>query len=82
MGRVSYATVSDEEAMEAFFLLCRLEGIIPAVESAHALAYAVRYARGHESGSLLINLSGRGDKDIDFVYELYGTGEQFFRQGE
>ena len=82
MGRVSYATVSDEEAMEAFFLLCRLEGIIPAVESAHALAFALRYARTHETGSLLINLSGRGDKDIDFVYEQYGTGEQFFRQGE
>lgn len=78
IGRVNYTTASDEEAMEAFFLLCRLEGIIPAVESAHALAYAIRYARTHDTGSVLVNLSGRGDKDIDFVYEQYGTGERFF----
>ena len=64
--------------MEAFFLLCRLEGIIPAVESSHALAYAIRYARTHQTGSLLVNLSGRGDKDVDFVYEQYGCGERFF----
>lgn len=77
VGRVRYESVSDDEAMEAFYLLCRLEGIIPAVESSHALAYAIRYARTHATGSLLVNLSGRGDKDIDFVYEKYGTGEQF-----
>ncbi|MBQ3109436.1 MAG: tryptophan synthase subunit beta, partial [Clostridia bacterium] len=71
-GRVRYETISDEEAMEAFYKLCRLEGIIPAVESSHALAYAIRYARTHETGSILVNLSGRGDKDIDFVYEQYG----------
>ena len=76
-GRVSYDYVTDEEAMEAFFKLCRLEGIIPAVESSHALAYAIRYARTHETGSILVNLSGRGDKDIDFVYEQYGTGDRF-----
>lgn len=80
-GRVQYVTVNDEEAMEAFFLLCRLEGIIPAVESSHALAYAIRYARTHQTGSLLVNLSGRGDKDVDFVYEQYGCGERFF-EGE
>ncbi len=76
-GRVTYETISDDEAMEAFFLLCRLEGIIPAVESAHALAYAIRYAKEHDHGTILVNLSGRGDKDIDFVKEKYGYGEQF-----
>ena len=77
-GRVRYDVVSDEEAMEAFFYLCRYEGIIPAVESAHALAYAIRLARTQEPGTILVNLSGRGDKDIDFVYEKYGVGDQFF----
>ena len=76
-GRVNYDVVSDEEAMEAFFLLCRTEGIIPAIESSHAVAYAIRYAKEHKHGSILVNLSGRGDKDIDYVYEKYGTGEQF-----
>lgn len=76
-GRVQYETVGDEEAMEAFFLLCRYEGIIPAIESSHALAYAIRRARQQETGAILVNLSGRGDKDIDFIYEVYGTGEQF-----
>ncbi|MEG2725149.1 MAG: tryptophan synthase subunit beta, partial [Kiritimatiellia bacterium] len=51
------------------------EGIIPAIESAHAVAYAMRYAQEHPHGSILVNLSGRGDKDIDFVYEKYGLGE-------
>lgn len=78
IGRVRYETVTDDEAMEAFFYLCRYEGIIPAVESSHALAYAMRYARTHKTGSILVTLSGRGDKDIDFVQEKYGTGEQFF----
>ncbi|MBQ9988524.1 MAG: tryptophan synthase subunit beta [Clostridia bacterium] len=76
-GRVNYVTVSDEEAMEAFYLLSRLEGIIPAVESAHAVAYAMRWAREHCTGSILATLSGRGDKDIDFVVEQYGYGEQY-----
>ena len=74
---MNYDVVSDEEAMEAFFLLCRTEGIIPAIESSHAVAYAIRYAKEHKNGSILVNLSGRGDKDIDYVYEKYGTGEQF-----
>ncbi len=77
LGRVKYETISDEEAMEAFFLLCRCEGIIPAVESSHAVAYAIRYARTHNTGSILACLSGRGDKDIDFVAESYGYGEKF-----
>ncbi|MBE5778860.1 MAG: tryptophan synthase subunit beta [Clostridiales bacterium] len=78
-GRINYVTVSDEEAMEAFYLLCRLEGIIPAVESSHALAYAMRYAKEHNTGSILVTLSGRGDKDLDFVVEKYGLGEQFLK---
>lgn len=77
VGRVQYDAVNDEEAMEAFFLLCRYEGIIPAIESAHALAYAIRRARAQDSGAILVNLSGRGDKDIDYIFEKYGTGERF-----
>ena len=76
-NRVHYEAVSDEEAMEAFFLLSRYEGIIPAIESAHAVAYAIKYAKTHKHGSILVCLSGRGDKDIDYVYENYGCGEQF-----
>jgi len=71
-GRVTYESVGDKEAIDAFFELSRLEGIIPAVESAHALAQALRMAKNGEKGSILINLSGRGDKDIDFVVENYG----------
>ena len=78
MNRVKYDSVLDEEAIEAFFLLCRLEGIIPAIESSHALAYAIRYAKEHEDGTILVNLSGRGDKDIDYIYENYGVGDKFF----
>lgn len=76
-GRVQYTSISDDEAMEAFFLLCKYEGIIPAIESAHAVAYAIKYAKEHATGSILACLSGRGDKDIDYVYEKYGCGEQF-----
>ena len=77
MNRIHYATATDEEAMEAFFLLSRYEGIIPAIESSHALAYALKYAKEHKTGSILVNLSGRGDKDIDYVFENYGCGEKF-----
>ncbi len=77
VGRVKYTYVDDEEAMRAFFMLSRYEGIIPAIESAHALAYAMRYAEEKGTGSILVCLSGRGDKDIDYVYEKYGCGEQF-----
>ncbi|WEM45173.1 tryptophan synthase subunit beta (plasmid) [Photobacterium sp. DA100] len=72
IGRVSYGTANDQEAIDAFFELSRCEGIIPAIESAHALAYALKLAKQGETGSILINLSGRGDKDIDFVVENYG----------
>lgn len=79
-GRISYSYVTDEEAMEAFFLLCRLEGIIPAIESSHAVAYAIKYAKEHHNGSILVNLSGRGDKDIDYVYENYGYGDDLIKK--
>ena len=75
MGRVNYVTIGDEEAIEALFLLSRNEGIIPAIESSHALAYAIREAKKGEPGSILVNISGRGDKDLDFVLEHYGLGE-------
>lgn len=76
-GRILYDAVSDEEEMKAFFLLFRFEGIIPAIESSHALAYAIKYAKCHKHGSILVCLSGRGDKDIDYVYGKYSTGETF-----
>lgn len=79
-GRVTYESVTDEEAMTAFFLLSRYEGIIPAIESSHALAYAIKYAKEKGTGSILACLSGRGDKDIDFVYDKYGTGEDLLAQ--
>ena len=72
IGRVNYRSVDDKESIDAFFELSRVEGIIPAVESAHAVAYALQLAREKPASSILINLSGRGDKDIDFVVEEYG----------
>ncbi len=71
-GRVEYASASDKEALDAFFELSRKEGIIPALESAHAVAHAFKLARTEPRKSILVNLSGRGDKDIDFVIEQYG----------
>lgn len=72
LGRVKYDVVDDEEAIDAFYTLSRLEGIIPAIESSHAVAYAMRLAKKMDKGSILINLSGRGDKDMDYVIEKYG----------
>ncbi|MFI3256890.1 MAG: tryptophan synthase subunit beta [Spirochaetales bacterium] len=74
-GRIQYDTANDEECLNAFYTLSRKEGIIPALESAHAVAYAIRYAKENPKQSILVNLSGRGDKDIDFVANNYGTGE-------
>lgn len=71
LGRVKYDTVSDDEAIDAFFLLSRMEGIIPAIESSHAVAHAIRLAKQMKHGSILINLSGRGDKDMDYIIENY-----------
>jgi tryptophan synthase beta chain len=74
-GRVQYVTCSDDQCKDAFFKLCRSEGIIPAIESAHAVAYALEKAREMKKGSILVNLSGRGDKDMDYVVENWGIGE-------
>ena len=72
-GRAEYVAVTDDEALEAFHKLCRLEGIIPALESSHALAYAAKIApRMREDQVLLVNLSGRGDKDMHTVAEKSG----------
>jgi tryptophan synthase beta chain len=72
-GRVEYVSASDEEALEAFRLLSQLEGIIPALESAHAVAHALKLAGEMTSGqALVVNLSGRGDKDVQTVAELAG----------
>ncbi|MBQ6803915.1 MAG: pyridoxal-phosphate dependent enzyme, partial [Clostridia bacterium] len=76
LGRVTYDTVGDDEAIDAFFKLSRLEGIIPAIESSHAVAHAIRLAKEMKHGSILINLSGRGDKDMDYVIEKYGIPEK------
>ena len=72
IGRVKYDVVTDEESLAAFYELCRLEGIIPAIESAHAVAYAIKLAKKMKKGSILVNLSGRGDKDMDYIIEKYG----------
>ena len=72
IGRVKYDVIDDEETIDAFFALSRLEGIIPAIESAHAVAYGMKLAKRMGCGSILINLSGRGDKDMDYVIEKYG----------
>ena len=72
VGRVKYDVIDDEETVDAFFKLARLEGIIPAIESAHAVAYGMKLARQMGTGSVLINLSGRGDKDMDYIIQKYG----------
>ncbi len=72
LGRVKYDVVNDEDTIDAFFELSRMEGIIPAIESAHAVAYGIKLAKEMGKGSVLINLSGRGDKDMDYVIENYG----------
>ena len=72
VGRVKYDVINDEETIDAFFKLSRMEGIIPAIESAHAVAYGIKLAHKMGKGSILINLSGRGDKDMDYVIENFG----------
>ena len=72
LGRVKYDVINDEETVDAFFELSRLEGIIPAIESAHAVAYGIKLAKKMGKGSVLICLSGRGDKDMDYIIEKYG----------
>ena len=72
LGRVKYDVINDEDTIDAFFELSRLEGIIPAIESAHAVAYGIKLAKKMGKGSVLICLSGRGDKDMDYIIEKYG----------
>jgi tryptophan synthase beta chain len=72
-GRASYRAITDAQAMDAFSVLCRTEGIIPAIESAHALAGALQVGRElGPAGVLLVNLSGRGDKDVDIAAQWFG----------
>jgi len=74
-GRVSYATITDAEALEAFHKLTRLEGILPALESSHAIAEAMKRAAAMDPEEIvLVNLSGRGDKDVETVLELMKQG--------
>jgi tryptophan synthase beta chain len=69
-GRVEYVSASDEEALEAFQILSRLEGIIPALESAHAISHALKLAREMTTDQfIIVNLSGRGDKDVNLISE-------------
>jgi tryptophan synthase beta chain len=71
IGRAEYVGITDGEALEAFHYLCRTEGIIPALESSHAVAYAMKLAKTMKPDqSILVNLSGRGDKDIGTVADL------------
>ena len=72
IGRVKYDVVGDDDTIDAFFELSRMEGIIPAIESSHAVAYGIKLAKEMGKGSILINLSGRGDKDMDYIIEKYG----------
>ncbi|NLV65602.1 MAG: pyridoxal-phosphate dependent enzyme, partial [Synergistaceae bacterium] len=72
-GRASYVSVTDDEAVDAFRILCRLEGIIPALESSHAVAQALKILPELSGDkTVLVNLSGRGDKDLDSVLPLLG----------
>ena len=72
LGRVKYDVINDEETIDAFYTLSRMEGIIPAIESAHAVAYGMKLAKTMGRGSVLMCLSGRGDKDMDYVIKEYG----------
>ena len=76
-GRAKYVAVTDSEALEAFTILTRLEGIIPALESAHAVAYALKFVPGTRPDQLIvINLSGRGDKDVSTVNKVLEGGKE------
>jgi tryptophan synthase beta chain len=73
IGRAEYLAITDDEAMQAFSLLSKTEGIIPAIETAHALAGAIKIGKElGPSATLLINLSGRGDKDVDTAARYFG----------
>ncbi|MGN1363284.1 MAG: tryptophan synthase subunit beta [Methanobrevibacter sp.] len=75
INRAEYVSVNNEEALNGFKALCEIEGIIPALESAHAIAYAIKYAKKEENKgkTIIVNLSGRGDKDMNIVAEELGV---------
>lgn len=82
IGRVQYETATDKEVVDAFFELSRMEGIVPALESAHALAYAMKIAATMpKEKKLLVNMSGRGDKDLDYVCDVYGDAYGIGKEG-
>lgn len=74
IGRTKTVCITDQEAINGFFELSRTEGIIPAIESSHAIGYVLKIAKEMKGKKILINLSGRGDKDLDFVVQNYGYG--------
>ena len=75
INRVKYVPINDDEALDAFQILCQIEGIIPALESSHAIAYAIKYAKRDENKgkTIIVNLSGRGDKDMFIIAEELGV---------
>ncbi|WP_456428745.1 tryptophan synthase subunit beta [Nitratifractor sp.] len=73
IGRVQVHGATDEETVDAFYAISQYEGIIPALESSHAIAFAMKLARKNPHDAILVNLSGRGDKDIDYVVETFGV---------
>ena len=77
IGRADYVSVTDDEALDAFSQLAKHEGIIPALESSHALAYAIKLAQSEPEKEqvLVVNLSGRGDKDIFAVADIFKKQE-------
>jgi len=87
LGRVTYETATDKEVIDAFFKLSRTEGIIPALESAHGLAYAMKLAStilpstDNNNATILVNMSGRGDKDLDYVCDMYGDEYGIGKEG-
>ena len=71
MGRIEYVAVDDTETLDAFYTLTKEEGIIPALESAHAVAYAIKLAKTLDKDkTIVVNLSGRGDKDVEYILKL------------
>uniref|UniRef100_A0A7S2R108 tryptophan synthase n=1 Tax=Eucampia antarctica TaxID=49252 RepID=A0A7S2R108_9STRA len=84
LGRVTYETATDKEVIDAFFKLSRSEGIIPALESAHGLAYAMKLAStlpNDSDATILVNMSGRGDKDLDYVCDMHGDEYGIGKEG-
>ena len=75
-GRIRYDSVRDEEALAAFHLLGETEGILPALESAHAVAWLVREKKTLAGATVILNLSGRGDKDLGILHEQGGAASQ------